>query len=101
MSISISIAQSRQQLSSLISAAQLEPQTITKRNKAVAVLVSADYFKRTELAAAKSEAVEKGFFNQLMALRTAHPPQDDQGIPGADQPRISSWSRSNPFADAD
>ena len=100
MSISISIAQSRQQLSSLITAAQLAPQTITKRNKAVAVLVSADYFKRTEAAAAKSDALENGFFNQLMALRSAHPPQDDQGIPGADQPRIASWSRSNPFADA-
>lgn len=101
MSISISIAQSRQHLSSLINAAQLAPQTITKRNKAVAVLVSADYFKRTEAAAAKTDAIEKGFFNQLITLRSAHPPQDDKGIPGADQPRLTSWSRRNPFADAD
>lgn len=100
MSISNSIAQSRQQLSSLISAAQLAPQTITKRNRAVAVIVSADYFKRTEEAAAKSDAVGNGFFNRLLVLRSAHPPQDDQGIPGADQPRIAAWSRANPFADA-
>ena len=97
----VSIAQSRQQLFSLINAAQLAPQTITKRNKAVAVLVSADYFKRTKEAAAKSDAIENGFFNQLVALWAAHPPQDDQGIPGADQPRIASWSRPNPFADTD
>ena len=100
MSISMAIAQFRQHLSSLITAAQLAPQTITKRNKAVAVLVSAEYFKRTEAAVAESEAIENSFFNQLMTLRSAHPPQDDQGIPGADQPRIEAWSRSNLFADA-
>ena len=65
------------------------------------MLVSADYLKRTKEATAKSDAIENSFFNQLMALRAAHPPQDDQGIPGADQPRIASWSRSNPFADTD
>ena len=96
--MSISIAQSRQQLSSLIAAAQTAPQIITKRNKAVAVLVSADYFKRTEVAAAK---IESDFFSQLMKLRTAHAPLDDHGIPGADQPRSKAWSRANPFVDAD
>ena len=40
--MSMSIAQSRQQLSALIAAAQLQPQTITNRNKPVAVLVSAE-----------------------------------------------------------
>ena len=95
--MSISIAQSRQQLSSLINAAQLSPQTITKRNKAVAVLVSADYYKRSEAAATK---VDHRFFDQLVQLRSSHAPQDDQGIPGADQPRLMSWSRANPFTDA-
>jgi len=39
--MSISIAQSRQQLSALIAAAQQAPQVITKHNTPVAVLVSA------------------------------------------------------------
>jgi prevent-host-death family protein len=95
--MSISIAQSRQQLSALISAAQMVPQVITKRNKAVAVLVSADYFNRTE-AAAKPEVT---FFNQLMQLRTEHAPQDDDGIPGADTSRTLAWSRANSFVGAD
>ncbi len=46
--MSISIAQSRQQLSALIAAAQQHPQVITKHNTPVAVLVSADYFARSE-----------------------------------------------------
>jgi len=44
--MSTSIAQSRQQLSALIAAAQQVPQVITKRSTPVAVLVSADYFTR-------------------------------------------------------
>jgi prevent-host-death family protein len=95
--MSISIAQSRQQLSALISAAQMSPQVITKRNKTVAVLVSADYFTRTEAAAAKPEDT---FFNQLMQLRAEHAPPDDDGIPGHDKSRIQAWSRANAFADA-
>ena len=95
--MSISIAQSRQQLSSLITAAQDVPQIITKRNKAVAVLVSADYFKRTESVA----KTDSNFFSQLMQLRSAYAPLDDHGIPGADQSRLKAWSRANPFADAD
>ena len=95
--MSISIAKSRQQLSGLIIAAQVSPQTITKRNKAVAVLVSADYYKRTEAAVAQTEG---GFFNHLMRMRSVHMPHDDSGIPGADQPRLKSWSRANPFAEA-
>lgn len=96
--MSISIAQSRQQLSALISAAQMTPQVITKRNKAVAVLVSADYFTRTEAAAAKPEDT---FFNQLMQLRAEHAPPEDDGIPGADTSRLQAWSRANTFIDAD
>lgn len=95
--MSISIAQSRQQLSSLIAAAQASPQIITKRNKAVAVLVSADYFTRTE-AAAKTDDT---FFSQLMQLRAEHTPQDNDGIPGADASRALAWSRVNTFVDAD
>ena len=70
----ISIAQSRQQLAALIAAAQQTPQIITKRNKAVAVLVSADYFNRSEAAVAQSEG---SFFNQLMQLRATHLPQGE------------------------
>lgn len=90
-----SIAQSRQQLSSLIAAAQTAPQTITKRNKAVAVLVSTDYFERAEAAAAGSK---NSFFKQLTTLRASHTPQDDKGIAGVKQPRAKAWLRANPFA---
>lgn len=96
--MSISIAQSRQQLSALISAAQMAPQVITKRNKTVAVLVSADYFSRTEAAAAEPDAT---FFNQLMQLRSVNAPPDDDGIPGEDTSRLQAWSRANAFVGAD
>ena len=96
--MSISIAQSRQQLSALICAAQVTPQVITKRNKAVAVLVSADYFTRTKAAAAKPEDT---FFNQLMQLRSVNAPPDDDGIPGVDTSRLQAWSRANAFVGAD
>ena len=96
--MSISIAQSRQQLSALISAAQSTPQVITKHNKAVAVLVSADYFSRTEGVAAKPEET---FFNQLMQLRAAHEPRDNSGIPGTDASRQQAWARANTFIGTD
>ena len=96
--MSISIAQSRQQLSALISAAQTTPQVITKRNKIVAVLVSADYFTRTEAVAAKPEDT---FFNQLMQLRSANAPTDEDGIPGADMTRLQAWTRANAFVETD
>lgn len=67
--MSISIAQSRQQLSALIAAAQQEPQVITKRNTPVAVLVSAAYFKRSEAFAQPSAT---GFYNQLLQLRQTY-----------------------------
>jgi prevent-host-death family protein len=97
--MSTSVAQSRQQLSLLIQAAQSAPQVITRRNTAVAVLVSADYFKRTESAAISAD----GFHSKLMALRQAHPPLDDIGIPGSAEAsagaRSAAWTRSNSFAD--
>ena len=93
--MSISIAQFRQQLSFLIQAAQSAPQVITKRNTPVAVLVSADYFKRTESVALGID----GFHGKLMALRQAHPPLDDIGIPGLAGARANAWARSNSFAD--
>jgi prevent-host-death family protein len=97
--MSISIAQSRQQLSLLIQAAQSEPQVITKRNTPVAVLVSADYFKRTESATLGVN----GFHSRLMALRQTYPPFDDIGIPGGAgsvaAARAAAWARSNSFAD--
>ena len=94
--MSISVAQSRQQLSALISAAQVTPQVITKRNKTVAVLVSADYFERSAAAVMHNEG---SFFKQLLQLRAAHAPQDDDGIPSIGRIGGSSWSRTNPFTD--
>ncbi|MBA3059374.1 MAG: type II toxin-antitoxin system Phd/YefM family antitoxin [Gammaproteobacteria bacterium] len=93
--MSISIAQSRQQLSALIAAAQQQPQVISKRNKPVAVLVSADYFARTQAAAAPAP---EGFYRQLMQLRQSYVPDDDSGLPQG-QARQSAWQRANAFAD--
>ena len=95
--MSNSIAQSRQQLSALIAAAQQQPQVITKHNKPVAVLVSADYFARTE-AAVKRPA--DSFYNQVLQLREAFPPQDDTDL-GEPNPagRLSAWQRANAFTD--
>jgi prevent-host-death family protein len=92
--MSISVAQTRQQLSALIAAAQHEPQVITNRNTPVAVLVSADYFERSQ-ASIKS-AVE-GFYCQLQQLREAHPPSDDIGLMRPTHSRELVWQRPNAF----
>jgi len=93
--MSISVAQSRQQLSALIAAAQQHPQVISKRNKPVAVLVSADYFERTQSAAVPAP---DRFFGKLMQLRQTYAPQDDIGLP-QNQPRQADWQRANAFTD--
>jgi prevent-host-death family protein len=95
--MSISIAQSRQQLSSLIDAAQSAPQIITKRNAPVAVLVSADYFKRTEAAVHSSHSL----YSAIMAARAAYLPVDDTGLgdDGTPAKRAQAWTRANSFAD--
>ena len=97
--MSISIAQSRQHLSALIDAAQSAPQVITKRNAPVAVIVSADYFKRTELAAHSAD----NLYSSIMAARAAHLPADDLGLVagGAPPARAAAWARSNNFADTE
>jgi prevent-host-death family protein len=97
--MSISIAQSRQQLSALIDSAQSTPQVITKRNTPVAVLVSADYFKRTQLTALTSDS----YYNTLIALRNTYPPVDDVGIPSLSEntSRAAAWLRSNSFTESD
>jgi prevent-host-death family protein len=95
--MSISIAQSRQQLSALIAAAQQQPQVITNRNKPVAVLVSPDYFARSE-SAVKPEA--HGFYSQLLQLRQAHAPQDDAGLAVPESTsRALAWQRANAFSE--
>ncbi len=94
--MSISIAQSRQQLSALINAAQRAPQVITKRNAPVAVIVSADYFRRTEVAARSADNV----YSSIMAARAAHLPTDDLGLV-AEATRAAAWKRSNSFTDAE
>jgi prevent-host-death family protein len=93
-----SVAQSRQQLSSLIEAAQTEPQVITKHNTPIAVLVSADYFNRSEVAA---KAGPESFYAQLMQLRQANPPRDNNGLGIAKSRRKEVWSRANEFSKSD
>ncbi len=97
--MSISIAQSRQQLSALIDSAQSTPQVITKRNTPVAVLVSADYFKRTQLTAHTAGS----YYSTLIALRNTYPPVDNVGIPSLNEStsRATAWSRTNSFADSE
>lgn len=101
--MSISIARSRQQLSSLIAAAQQVPQVITNRNTPVAVLVSADYFKRSE-AAVKPAA--DTFYSQLLQMRESYAPTDNSGLgvkagttKSAPSKRDAAWKRANAFAD--
>ena len=94
--MSTSVAQSRQQLSALIAAAQQQPQVITNRNKPVAVLVSAEYFARSE---ATVKPVDDSFYAQVQQLREAFPPQDDSGLAVPETAaRQSAWQRANAFA---
>ena len=94
--MSTSIAESRQQLSALIAAAQQEPQVITNRNTPVAVLVSASYFQRSQ-AAVKPEA--DSFYSQLVQLRGVYVPQNDTGLAGVPTTRQAAWQRANAFTD--
>ena len=97
--MSISIAQSRQHLSALIDAAQRTPQVITKRNAPVAVIVSAEYFKRTEVATHSAD----GLYSSIMAARAAHLPADDLGlvVETGQTSGSAAWKRVNSFADAE
>ena len=95
--MSISIAQSRQQLSALIAAAQQQPQVITKHNTPVAVLVSADYFARSEACV---KPVAQSIYQQVLQLRETFAPQDNAGLSGPGlAARQSAWQRANAFAD--
>lgn len=97
--MSMSIAQSRQQLSALIAAAQKQPQVITNRNNPVAVLVSADYFQRTE-AAVQPQA--DSLCSQVLQLRANFMPPDETGLAiGAALSRSTAWQRPNAFGDTD
>lgn len=95
--MSTSVAQSRQQLSALIAAAQEQPQVITKHNTPVAVLVSPQYFARSEAAV---KPVAQSFYSQVLELRASIAPQDDTGLVAPDPAaRQAAWQRANPFAD--
>jgi prevent-host-death family protein len=95
--MSISIAQSRQQLSSLIALAQQQPQVITNRNKPVAVLVSADYFDSHQVAA---QVEAQSLFDRVQGLREKFAPQDDTGLDAAaSASRQTAWQRGNAFSD--
>lgn len=103
--MSMSIAQTRQQLSAMIDLAQSTPQVITKHNTPIAVLVSTEYFNRTESAAYRAIS----FYNELLELRKTYEPQDDLGLPAlgprnlpksrqaGDTANEGGWSRSNSF----
>ena len=95
--MSISIAQSRQQLSSLIALAQQQPQFITNRNKPVAVLVSTDYFASHQ-AVAQTDA--QSLFDRVQGLREKFAPQDNTGLDAASATaRQTTWQRGNAFSD--
>lgn len=95
--MSISIAQSRQQLSSLIALAQQQPQFITNRNKPVAVLVSADYFASHQ-SVAQTDA--QSLFDRVQGLRAKFAPQDNTGLDAASATaRQTTWQRGNAFSD--
>ena len=94
--MSISIAQSRQQLSALIAAAQQQPQVITNRNKPVAVLVSAEYFARSEAAV---KPVDDSFYAQVQQLRETFPHQVRASLAVPENAaRQAAWQRANGFA---
>jgi hypothetical protein len=96
--MSTSVAQSRQQLSALIAAAQDHPQVITKHNTPVAVLVSPQYFARSEAAV---KPVAQSFYKQVLELRASIAPQDDTGLVGPEPAeRQAAWQRANAFADS-
>lgn len=90
-----SIAQTRQQLSAIIEAAQLAPQVITKHNAPVAVLVSAEYFNA---CTAPLPPVSTRLYDRLQALRAQHVPTDNAGLEAVDAPK-KAWNRNNPFAE--
>lgn len=95
--MSMSIAQTRQQLSAVIAAAQQQPQVITNRNTPVAVLVSADYFQRSETAA---QPKARSFYSQVMQLRETYMPEDNTGLEMPETTaRQTAWQRGNDFSD--
>ncbi|MCX7233490.1 MAG: type II toxin-antitoxin system prevent-host-death family antitoxin [Burkholderiales bacterium] len=72
-----------------------QPQVITNRNTPVAVLVSADYFARSEAAV---KPVADSFYSQVLQLRETFPPQDDTGFAGPNPAaRQTAWQRANAF----
>lgn len=94
----ISIARSRQQLSALIVAAQQQPQVITRHNMPVAVLVSADYFQRSEAVVTREADT---FYKHLQQLRETFVPQDDTGLArSTPTARQADWQRANAFGDS-
>ncbi len=76
-----SVAQSRQNLPSLIEAAQVSPQIIAKRGQPVAALVSYDYFQKAQEALKQQQTQHApSFYERLMALRVAFEPSDEMGL---------------------
>ncbi len=91
--MSASIAESRKQLATLIEAAQKTPQVITKRNQPVAVLVSNEYFEKTQTFV---DPNVPSFYERLLEFRRTHVLDDNTGFETT--PRAESWNRSNSFA---
>lgn len=61
------------------------------------MLVSADYFARSEAAV---KPVADSFYSQVLQLREAFLPQDDTGFAGTNPAaRQTAWQRANAFID--
>ena len=63
----------------------------------MAVLVSADYFQRSEAAV---KPMDESLYSQLLQLRKTFVMQDDTGLAGAEPTaRQTTWQRANAFTD--
>jgi hypothetical protein len=65
---------------------------ITKRNQSVAVLVSNEYFEKTQTS---MEPNVTSFYETLLEFRRAHALNDDSGFETT--PRADGWNRPNPL----
>ena len=106
MTMTYSVAHSRQHLPSLIAAAQIEPQVITKYHRPVAIVVSPAYFELAQRTVAALPAAGVSVYDRIMAARAEHPPEseaneeDDIDLMDLIGSRSAAPQRDNPFAAA-
>lgn len=92
--VATSVAQTRQQLSAIIEAAQHAPQIITNHNTPVAVLVSPAFFNACAPVLPPATA---RFFDRLQVLRAQNSPNDNNGLEASNN-AVAAWRRDNAFA---